>query len=310
MPNLFSALPVEILAWVLASTSGLTRIDDRRASARGRRRPRAEQLELGLGLDVEAEDAGVEREGDLARGLADAGEDDALGRHAGGERAAQLALGDHVHAGAEPGERRAAPPGWSSPSWRSRPARRARRRPRRRRGSAASASPSNSSRTACRPRRRSPAAARPRHGARRRGRRNDARAGPVQSSGSRKNGWSGSRRCRVGLLLAAAARSLRRRRLELRPLRPQPSTRRSGRAERRRQRLTVHAAAGRQRGQALPASTGFRIRSSAAPTIATPRRAASVPIAAASACERAFSQRSACARTLAGAVPPIARAAR
>ena len=61
MPNLFSALPVAILAWVLASTSGLTRTEIVRgaALAGGDRR---QQLELRLGLDVDAEDALVERE--------------------------------------------------------------------------------------------------------------------------------------------------------------------------------------------------------------------------------------------------------
>ena len=101
MPNLFSFMPVAILAWVRASTSGLTRI------AIGASRPRAlatslKQLELGRGFDIDLLYSGVERECDLRRRLADAGEDDALGRHAGGERAAELALGDDIGAGAEP----------------------------------------------------------------------------------------------------------------------------------------------------------------------------------------------------------------
>ena len=62
----------------------------------------AEQLELRLGLDVEAMDARVESEGELPRRLADAGEDDLFGRNAGGKRAPQLAFRDHVGAGAEP----------------------------------------------------------------------------------------------------------------------------------------------------------------------------------------------------------------
>ena len=61
-----------------------------------------EELKLALRFHVEAEDAGFEPEGELARRLADAGEDDLLRRHAGGERAAKLALGDDVGAGAEP----------------------------------------------------------------------------------------------------------------------------------------------------------------------------------------------------------------
>ena len=62
----------------------------------------AQGVQLGLGLHVEAEDALAQREGHLVPRLADAGEDDAVGRHAGGQRAAQLALRDHVHAGAQP----------------------------------------------------------------------------------------------------------------------------------------------------------------------------------------------------------------
>ena len=48
----------------------------------------------------------VDGERELARGLADAGEHDLLRRDAGGARAQQFAFGDHVGAGAEPGERR------------------------------------------------------------------------------------------------------------------------------------------------------------------------------------------------------------
>ena len=105
MPNLFSDLPVAILAWVLASTSGLTRIEIS-IDAALRRGDRGEQFELRLGLDVDAEDALVDRERQLARGLADAGEHDLVRRDAGGARAPQLASGDHVGAGAEPRQRR------------------------------------------------------------------------------------------------------------------------------------------------------------------------------------------------------------
>ena len=103
MPNLFSFLPVAILAWVSASTSGLTRI------ATGAVRPRSVATALSRrssGTDstliwwIPAASAAAIS----AARLADPGKDDALGRHAGGERAAQLALRDDVGAGAEPGE--------------------------------------------------------------------------------------------------------------------------------------------------------------------------------------------------------------
>ncbi len=65
----------------------------------------AQRAQLGLALDVEAEDALLQRVGHLLARLADTGEDDLVRRHAGGEGAAQLALGDDIHAGAELGER-------------------------------------------------------------------------------------------------------------------------------------------------------------------------------------------------------------
>ena len=49
-------------------------------------------------------DARVESEGEFPLRLADAGEDDFLGRNSGGKRAPQLPLRHHVGAGAEPGE--------------------------------------------------------------------------------------------------------------------------------------------------------------------------------------------------------------
>ena len=64
------------------------------------------QFQLGLGLHVDAEDAGIDRGGEFVRGLADAGEHDLLRRNAGRERALQFAARDHVGAGAEPRERR------------------------------------------------------------------------------------------------------------------------------------------------------------------------------------------------------------
>ena len=57
MPNLFSALPVAILAWVRASTSGLTRIATGAATP-SRCATSESARELGLGLDVELADAG------------------------------------------------------------------------------------------------------------------------------------------------------------------------------------------------------------------------------------------------------------
>ena len=65
-----------------------------------RRSDLAQQSKLGLGLDVESEDAFLQREGHLLAGLADAGEHDLLRGDIDGERAAKLALGDDIHAGA------------------------------------------------------------------------------------------------------------------------------------------------------------------------------------------------------------------
>ena len=85
MPNLFSDLPVAILAWVRASTSGLTRSEMSVRAALGGGDGR-EPHELRLGFDVDAEDAGIDRGGELGLGLADPGEHDFLRRDAG-ERA-------------------------------------------------------------------------------------------------------------------------------------------------------------------------------------------------------------------------------
>ena len=105
MPNLFSDLPVAILAWVLASTSGLTRTDTQAVRPFDGRDLR-QQFELRLGFHIDAENAGIDRRGEFVRGLADAGEHDLLRRNAGGERALQFAARDDVGAGAEPRERR------------------------------------------------------------------------------------------------------------------------------------------------------------------------------------------------------------
>ena len=69
-------------------------------------RDRRQKFELRFRLDIDAENAVVDGERELARGLADAGEHDLLRRDPGGARAQQFAFGDHVGAGAEPGERR------------------------------------------------------------------------------------------------------------------------------------------------------------------------------------------------------------
>ena len=70
-----------------------------------RRRHLAQRPKLGLRLDIEGEDAGLERKCHLLARLADAGENDQLGRHLDRQRAAQLAFRHHVHAGAEPRQR-------------------------------------------------------------------------------------------------------------------------------------------------------------------------------------------------------------
>jgi hypothetical protein len=59
-----------------------------------------QQCELRLGLDVDAENAFVDRQRELGRGLADAGEHDLLRRDAGGARTLQFTAGDDVGAGA------------------------------------------------------------------------------------------------------------------------------------------------------------------------------------------------------------------
>ena len=69
-----------------------------------RRRDRREQFQLRLRLHVDAENSGVDRRGEFARGLADAGEHDFLRRNAGGQRALQLAPRNDIGAGAELGQ--------------------------------------------------------------------------------------------------------------------------------------------------------------------------------------------------------------
>ena len=74
MPNFDSFLPVEMYRCVLGSTSGLTRRGDGRDPVH-RRGHAGDRLKLGLALDVEHQDAGLEPGGDLLVGLAHAGED-------------------------------------------------------------------------------------------------------------------------------------------------------------------------------------------------------------------------------------------
>ncbi len=84
------------------------RIDAHR-DARGapfRGRDAREQFQLGLGLHVDAQNAGVDRRGEFVCGLADAGEHDLLRRHTRRERALQFTARDHVGAGAKTRERR------------------------------------------------------------------------------------------------------------------------------------------------------------------------------------------------------------
>jgi hypothetical protein len=65
-----------------------------------------EQGQLGLGLDVDLADAALEGEGEFRGRLADAGKDDPLRRHAGGQGAADLPFRDRVGPGAQARERR------------------------------------------------------------------------------------------------------------------------------------------------------------------------------------------------------------
>ena len=75
---------------------------DRAALGRSDRR---QQVEFRFRFNVDAENTFVDRERELARGLAQPREHDLVGRHAGEPRAHQFALRHHVGAGAERGER-------------------------------------------------------------------------------------------------------------------------------------------------------------------------------------------------------------
>ena len=78
------------------------RVDAERAAASGvaLAGDARDVLELRLALDVQEEDAGIERGGDLVIALADARVDDAFRGAARGACAVELAARDHVHAGA------------------------------------------------------------------------------------------------------------------------------------------------------------------------------------------------------------------
>jgi hypothetical protein len=76
----------------------------------------AQPLEFRLAFEVEAMDAQFERPAHLGDGLADAGEDDPLGGMPAAMARFEFAARDHVGAGALPGERPSARPGWNWPS--------------------------------------------------------------------------------------------------------------------------------------------------------------------------------------------------
>ena len=96
-------MPVEIYGWVCGSTSGLIR------KLMGAFLPMPAAISfkatsLLLGLDVEHQDAGVERVFDFFFLLADAGEDDLFRVAPGFERAKQFAAGNDVEPAALFGE--------------------------------------------------------------------------------------------------------------------------------------------------------------------------------------------------------------
>ena len=175
MPNLFSALPVVILCM---GPGVDVRIDadgdlDRPALCR---RDLRDKGELRLGFDVEADRCRYRsRRRSRAPSCRRRQRRSCSGRAAGGERPAELALGNHVAPRRPPRRRCGSPTGWSLPSWRSRSACRGRRRPRERRGSGGRGWRSNSNRTACPPPPRCRAGPRPRRGARRRDSGSDSR---------------------------------------------------------------------------------------------------------------------------------------
>ncbi len=91
---------------LVVRAGGDVRVDPERDRRRelARRRDLAQHDQLRHRFDVELRDPRIERQDHLVAALADAGEHDAPGRHAGGERALELARRDHVGAGALLGE--------------------------------------------------------------------------------------------------------------------------------------------------------------------------------------------------------------
>ena len=83
------------------------RIDAKRDTGRGAARTcnLAQRAKLGLRLDIEAENAGIERKRHLGARLADPGEDDLPRRHTSRQRPVYLAFRNDVSAGAELRER-------------------------------------------------------------------------------------------------------------------------------------------------------------------------------------------------------------
>ena len=104
-PNLFSALPVAILC----VRPGVDIRIDADGDARGRARCAAatslSALSSGSDSTLKPRMPASSANAISPRVLPTPGEDDLLGRHAGRQRAPELALGHHVHAGAEPGQR-------------------------------------------------------------------------------------------------------------------------------------------------------------------------------------------------------------
>jgi len=117
-PNLFSDFPVAILAWVPASTSRIDRIESARLPVD---RELRQQFQFGLGLDVDAENVGRQAARSSAFGLADARETESCRANPGRQRTLQLTP-ETTSRRREFGPACAAPTGWNSPSWRSRPA--------------------------------------------------------------------------------------------------------------------------------------------------------------------------------------------
>ncbi len=100
MPNLVSAVPVVILAWVLASTSGLMRrvIGARLPSAA---RNLIERRKLRFAFDIELIDARLQGRAHLLARLADAGKHNFARGNARRQRLGQFAARHHIGARAQ-----------------------------------------------------------------------------------------------------------------------------------------------------------------------------------------------------------------